>query len=227
MLGVFDSGAGGLLAVREMRRLAPRVDICFLADRENAPYGTKTETELISLVKNDIEKLRRAGADKILMACCTASTIYEYLPEEMKKITCPIILPTARRAAKITESGNVGVIATRATVSSGAFRNALLRCEKCRNVYEFETQNLVSLVESGCTDESITESEFGIIERTLSPIAKKEIDTLILGCTHFPHIEKTISKCLPNVKTVSSAFEGAFEILKKQENCGEGKTVFL
>ena len=227
MIGVFDSGAGGLLAVREIRRLSPYADVVFFADRQNAPYGMKTKDELIELVKADIELLRGAGADKILMACCTASTVHEYLPYDMREIACPIILPTAKRAAAVTECGNIGVIATRATVASGAFRKALSGYQKCRSVYEFEAQNLVELVESGCTDESITEREFEIIKETLSPLADKKIDTLILGCTHFPHIEKTISKCLQNVKTVSSAYEGAFEILKKQEDEGEGKTLFL
>ena len=227
MIGVFDSGAGGLLAVSEIRRLAPCADVVFLADRKNAPYGTKTKAELIELVKTDIELLKKAGADRILMACCTASTVYEYLPYDIREIACPIILPTARRAAEITESGSVGVIATRATVASGAFRKALSGYQKCRSVYEFEAQKLVELVESGCTDESITEREFEIIKETLSPLTNKKIDTLILGCTHFPYIEKTISRCLSSVKTVSSAYEGAFEILKKQEDVGEGKTLFL
>ncbi len=227
MIGVFDSGAGGLLALCEMRKLSPRVDICFYADRENAPYGVKTKEELIGLVKRDVEILQNAGADKILMACCTASTVFGYLPSEIKKIATPIILPTARRAAQITDSGNIAVLATGATVASGAFTKALCRYKKCKRVYEFEAQNLVGIVEGGARDGNITDSELFEVERILRPIKNTDADTLILGCTHFPHIAGVISMCLDGMKIVSSAYEGAFEILKKQENNGEGKTVFL
>ena len=74
MLGVFDSGVGGLAALRELRRLLPFEDMIYLADKENAPYGTKTEDELVALVREDVKRLRELGAEKILMACCTAST---------------------------------------------------------------------------------------------------------------------------------------------------------
>ncbi len=225
MIGVFDSGRGGLLAVREMRKMSSKVDICFFADKENSPYGTKTRDELIKLVRKDIEVLERAGATKVLMACCTASTVYEYLPKRMREVACPIILPTARRAMEVSSGGNIAVIATRATVISRAFTKALSGYGG--SVYEFEAQELVSLVESGCTDVSITESEIGIIEKILAPVKEKEIETLILGCTHFPHLQETVSKILPRVKIVSSALEGAREILKNEEKNGEGKTLFL
>ena len=77
MIGIFDSGAGGITVARELRRLVPLSDLCFFADRKNAPYGTKSEKELIPLVKRDAEILYDMGAERIIMACCTASTVHE------------------------------------------------------------------------------------------------------------------------------------------------------
>lgn len=227
MIGVFDSGVGGLTAIAQIRKMNPHVDVCFFADRENAPYGTKTEKELLELVKADIRKLRCFGADKILMACCTASTVHRHLPSEMKNISVPIIAPTAKEAARVTKYGKIGVIATRATVASGAFRGELSHFSNVTEIFELPLQRLVSLVEGGASDQSVTRAEKDEICRMLLPIREKEVDTLILGCTHFPHLEETIGEFLPKVKLVSSSLEGAKEILKNTSPVGTGKTFYL
>ena len=227
MIGVFDSGAGGLTAIAEIRRLLPSADICFFADRKNAPYGTKSKRELIRLVEKDILKLYRAGADKILMACCTASTVYDELPASMKQIACPIIEPTAKAAAHVSTHGKIGVIATDATVASGAFGKALATYPTVKEIYEFPLQRLVALVESGAVDGKLGKTERNELSSLLRPIKKKKIDTLILGCTHFPHLEREICGCLPGVRLVSSSREGARVMSRLAENKGKGKTVFL
>ena len=227
MIGVFDSGAGGLTAITELRRLMPTVDICFLADKKNAPYGTKSKDELIRLVCSDISRLRRVGADKILMACCTASTVYDNLPDEVRAIACPIICPTAKEAARITVSGKIGVIATDATVASAAFSKALSSFSSVKEVYELPLQRLVSLVEGGAVDGKMTRNARDELSRLIKPMRRCGIDTLILGCTHFPHLEKEISGCLPGVRLVNSSREGAREIVRSSKNTGTGKTIFL
>ena len=227
MIGIFDSGAGGITAIKELRSRFPSVDICFFADRKNAPYGTKTKKELIKLVKADILKLYRAGADRILMACCTASTVYEELPQKMRDIALPIIEPTAREAARISKNGNIGVIATEATVAAGAFTKALSAFPNVKEVHELPLQRLVALVESGAVDGRITSRERDELSTLIKPIKEYKIDTLVLGCTHFPHLEREISGCLPGVRLVSSSREGAREIIKQSNNKGKGKTVFL
>ena len=226
MIGIFDSGAGGFTAISELRRLVPSADICFFADRKNAPYGTKSKNELIKLVESDILKLYRIGADKILMACCTASTVYESLTSKMKRLAIPIIEPTAREAARITTYGKIGVIATEATASSGAFSKALAKFPSVKEVYELPLQRLVALVEDGAVDGNLKSRERDELSRLLAPM-KNKIDTLILGCTHFPHLEREISGCLPGVRLVSSSREGAREISKITKNTGKGKTFFL
>lgn len=226
MIGIFDSGAGGLTALSELRRLLPSADICFFKDVKNAPYGTKSRRELIKLVERDILKLYRTGADKILMACCTASTVYECLPDKMKKISLPIIEPTARAAAKISTQGKIGVIATEATVSSGAFSKALWKFSTVKEVHELPLQRLVGMVEEGSVDGRLKSAERDELSRLLSPM-KNKIDTLILGCTHFPHLELEISGCLPGVRLVSSSREGARELGRLSKNRGKGRTFFL
>lgn len=118
MIGIFDSGVGGLASFSELRRLLPLADIAYLADRKNAPYGTKKKDVLKRLVCEDIELLRRLGCNKILIACCTASTVHRELPEESRRISFPIIKQTANAAAGYR---SVAVIATEHTVRSHAF----------------------------------------------------------------------------------------------------------
>ena len=151
MIGVFDSGVGGLTALAELRRLLPRTDMIYLADREHAPYGTKSEEEILSLAENCIKRLITAGAERILIACCTASTLHSRLTEGARRITTPIIAPAARAAQRVSR-GKIAVIATEATVRSHAFRRELLAIGECE-VTEHAAQELVAMVESGASDE--------------------------------------------------------------------------
>ena len=95
MIGIFDSGVGGFSAYRTVRRMLPRENILYLADRKNAPYGTKSKDEILSFTKNNIKRLSAMGAERILIACCTASSVYDLLSEEEKEISLPIIRPAA------------------------------------------------------------------------------------------------------------------------------------
>ncbi|MBQ9070704.1 MAG: glutamate racemase [Clostridia bacterium] len=226
MIGVFDSGKGGLFALSKLRRLKPDADIVFLADTENAPYGTKTEDELIRLVTGDMERLICAGAEKILIACCTASTVYGKLSSEHKKVAVPIIEPTARRAALITRTKRIGILSTEATKKSLAFVKALHAISPDAAVCAVAAPELVTLAESGERDGSLTKGARQIIEKTINPFRKYGIDTLILGCTHFAYFEREIQNIL-GVATVNSAVVGAEEIAKITDSYGGGTTVYL
>lgn len=227
MIGIFDSGAGGLNALRELRRLLPEADIVFFADRENAPYGTKAPDTLVRLVERDIEILKNSGAEKILMACCTASTVYHKLKEESRRICVPIIEPTVKRALKVSKNKKIGVIATERTVASKAFSKAILSRGTNAEVFEVAAQKIVAIVENGSRDGRLTRDEKRIISEALLPLVDTGIDTLILGCTHFPHLRCEIAGLLPGVELIDSAKEGAFEISKKASPEGFGKTLFL
>lgn len=227
MIGIFDSGVGGLTALRELRRLKPTVDICYLSDSKNAPYGTKSESELLLLVKSDIERLIAHGAEHILMACCTASTVYPLLSTEERRICHPIITPTAESALRVTKDFRIGVIATERTVASHAFKDAILAKNSSAYVYELPTQSFVALVEGGECDGYASDAAKRQIKRELKPLLREKIDTLILGCTHFPHIKGIISEALGEINLVSCSKAGAEAIADLIKGGGDSKTEFI
>jgi glutamate racemase len=227
LTGIFDSGVGGLAAYFELRRLLPREDIIYLADRKNAPYGTKTKDELIALTKKDIKRLCDMGARQVLIACCTASTVYSELSEWERKIATPIISPASRVAA---EGERIAVIATEHTVRSGAFGREIRKFSQASEVFERAEQALVAMVESGSRDGRISDECEGEIRQIAEWVTDIRADTLVLGCTHFSHLESTLREMLPCVKIVSPAREGARAIKKKitvQHATGNGREIYI
>ena len=208
MVGVFDSGKGGELAVREFLKLCPDAEVQFYADRENAPYGTKSEAELVELVKRDIDILAERGASRVLMACCTASTVHRLLPEKYKNISIPIIAPTAAAAVYASRTKRIAVISTRATARSGAFDAEIRRYCPRAQVFSLGCGELVSLVESGVHDGCIEFSAREKIRKIISPVLDCGADTVILGCTHFAALEEEI-KNITGMNAVNSARIGA------------------
>lgn len=228
MIGIFDSGVGGLTALREVRRLMPMADITYLADRENAPYGTKSDEQILHCVKRNLQRLRELGAERILIACCTAGTLYSRLTPDEREISVPIIIPAARAAVRATENRRIAVIATRATVRSRAFSRAIFaECNGCKTL-ECDAQALVGMVEGGARGNTpLSEHDARRLFEILRPINSFGADTLILGCTHFPHIKEHIAALLPGVKLISPSLEGALELVKSTVAKENGKTVYL
>jgi len=190
LLGLFDSGSGGLNTVRYVKELSDEVDLVYLIDRERAPYGIKTEKELIEITEGNIKRLTDMGACRVLIACCTASTVYPLLSDECKALSIPIIDAVAKEAKKATLLGRIGVIATAHTVSSHAFKNALTGCK----VSELATPELVGMIDGGLSDSTVDECTEKRIENIVRPVFESRIDTLILGCTHFPALKGTLAK---------------------------------
>ena len=215
MIGIFDSGLGGLAVLNKLRQINKSVDITLLSDYKNAPYGTKTRERLISLVKDDIKILAERGAKKILIGCCTASSVYDRLSEKEKEIAVPIIVPTAMEALRQSRCGAIGVIGTKFTVNSHAFKNEILKLCPSARVFENEAQELVSLVESGRERARGTRLALRSI---LKPLSDTGIDCLILGCTHFEWLRAEIESMIPKISVVSSPIVGAFEIMREFEN---------
>lgn len=227
MIGVFDSGVGGMTALAELRRLLPLADITYLADKENAPYGTKSGDEILACAEGCIERLRSVGAERILIACCTASTLYSRMSEEARSISIPIISPAADAAAKASRNGRIAVIATSATVRSRAFTHEIRLIREAK-MLELEAQPLVGIVERGARDGiPLRTDDEGVLENILAPVRAFGADTLVLGCTHFSHLAEHISSRLFGVRLVSPSHEGARKIAKMTENRGDGRTVFI
>ncbi len=208
MYALFDSGSGGLNTVRYIKDHCPECDLIYLIDRENAPYGIKNEKELIRIVKNNIGRLLSMRAEGVLIACCTASTVYSRLPRDLQKTSIPIIKPIAQSARNSTRTGSVGIIATEGTVRSHAFKRELSDCR----TYEIAAGELVTMIDGGLSDNNITDTRIKEISRMLCPFEGKDIDTLILGCTHFPSLKLTVADIVKEygIKAViNSAEEGA------------------
>ncbi len=226
MTGIFDSGAGGLAALRELRRINPSMDILFLQDRKNAPYGTKTEEEILALAENNIKRLRAAGASRVLIACCTASTVYRRLQRELKEISVPIIEPTAELAAGLTRSRKIAVIATRHTVRCESFSRAIKAKDSAIRVTEIEAQELVEIAERISAGLKMTDGDEDYFSSLLTRIRATDADTLVLGCTHFSHLENKFKEKIKNITTVDAAKTGA-HIIAESRGRGLGATVFL
>ena len=213
MLGLFDSGRGGLNTVRRLKDTGDDKDLIYLIDGNNAPYGIKTEKEITEIATQNIRLLTEMGAEHVLIACCTASTVHSLLPKRYKDRSVPIIRPIADEARRATRTGRIGVIATDHTVGSGAFRKALADC----SVYELSLSELVPMIDAGLSDETATDENVRMIDTLLEPILREDIDTLILGCTHFPALIGVIGKIADkykDVRLIDSARVGA-DVLRK------------
>lgn len=226
MIGVFDSGVGGIASYTQLRALLPRADMVYLADRDNAPYGTKQKEEIIRLVKRNLSRLQALGCERILMACCTASSVYSSLTKEEQAICLPIITPAARIAARYKR---VTVIATEHTVRSGAFQKEILSLSSTAEIHARALPELVTLVEGGLRDGCTSETGSKYLDEVSQEILTLGTDALVLGCTHFSRVEEEFKRRLPNVSVISPAKEGAIAMahLLKGKEIGLGRDTYL
>ena len=213
MLGLFDSGRGGLNTVEYLKQTGDADDLVYLIDGDNAPYGVRSEAEIVKVTTGNIRRLMYMGAERVLIACCTASTVHHLLPEEYKAVSIPIIDAIAEEAKSTTRIGRIGVIATKRTVLSGAFSTAL----DGYTVEEMPLSELVPLIDKGLSDVTATDSDTRMLRVMLEPILTKSIDTLILGCTHFPALKRTVQKISDSygdIRLIDSARVGADTLRK-------------
>ncbi len=212
-IGVFDSGLGGLTVVRALRRRLPHEALVYFGDSARVPYGNKSPTLVKQYGREISEFLIGKGAKLIVVACNTASALA--LGELRATFQVPIIgviEPGAEAAVKATQTGQVGVIGTLATVRSGAYEKALVKHLPSVKVTSKACPLFVPLVEEGWTDGDIPER---IAQTYLSSIHANGVDTLILGCTHYPLLAPVIRKVMtPSVTLVDSAETTALETEK-------------
>lgn len=211
MIGIFDSGIGGLTVARELREQLPSYDFMYLGDKARFPYGPKGDKVILEYAREDAEFLIKKGAKIIVIACNSASTQAESLRKIIKVPVFDVISPAVKKATQVTKNKRVGVIGTRATVNSGLYEKGLkeidpstsLRAGKKFKVMSKPAPLLVSLVEEGWTGRPETKT---ILKKYLQEFKVNNIDTLILGCTHYPLIKKLIQvKVGRRVKLVDSA----------------------
>ena len=210
-IGVFDSGLGGLTAVRELRRLLPSENIIYFGDTSRVSYGGRSAEILLKYARQDVRFLRTFDIKAILVACGTVSTTA--LPQLRKESDIPIlgvVEPACRRAAAVTRNKRVGLIATAASVRSGAYQRILQELDPDVAVTARACPLFVPLVEEGLWQDPVTDE---IAKRYLSSLIDTGIDTLILGCTHYPLIRSTVAKVMgDHVTLVNPAYETAREL---------------
>jgi len=203
-IGIFDSGVGGLTVVGEMNRLIPGEDIVYFGDTARFPYGTRSPERIVTLALQNSRMLLDFDVKMIVVACNTASSVA--LDELKDKLPVPVIgviVPGSFAAAKSTKNGRIGIIGTTATVSSGSYQRELTRLNPDFEVFAVACPLFVSLAEEGWTMGPVARM---IAETYLADLRLSGIDTLILGCTHYPLLKQTISETLgDNVIIVDSA----------------------
>jgi glutamate racemase len=210
-IGVFDSGIGGLTVMAALRRRLPAESILYLGDTARLPYGTKSPETVTRYTRNNLDFLIHRGVKAVVVACNTASALaLPGLDPELP--TWGVIEPGARQAAAVTR-GRVGIIATESTVRSGAYAAALHRLRGDLQVESRPCPLLVPLVEEGWHDDPVTEE---VARRYLGPLLEAGIDTLVLGCTHYPLLEPLLSRVVgPEVTLVDSADAAAREVAEE------------
>jgi glutamate racemase len=190
MIGIFDSGVGGLTVVRAILDKIPGYDIVYFGDTAHTPYGTKSAETVVGYTINNIKFLLSQGAKVIVIACNTASSVAT--ARVLEQFALPIfevITPAVTEALQASTNLNFGIIGTRATISSGIYEKKILENQPAARIHSVACPLLVPLVEEGWLKKRETAM---IVKKYLQPLKTRQIDTLILGCTHYPLLKNVI-----------------------------------
>lgn len=210
-IGVFDSGMGGLTVAREIMRQLPNEKIIYFGDTARLPYGNKSRETVTRFARQIIRFLRTFGVKTIVVACNTASAYaLDEIEAELDIPILGVIKAGARTAVNATRNGRIGVIATEATIGSGIYPKYIEDLKQDVTVYGKACPLFVSLVEEGLWEDPVTDE---IAKRYLTELIDIDIDTLILGCTHYPLIRSTVGRIMgDDVTLVNPAYETALEL---------------
>ncbi len=219
-IGIFDSGVGGLTVLRELTRVLPQEDTIYFGDTARVPYGTKSPETVTRYAREITAFLVRRDIKLLVVACNTASAVA--LPSLKRLFPIPVvgvIEPGARRAAEVSQSGRIGVIGTAGTIRSSAYTRAIKRLNPSAVVLTKACPLFVPLAEEGWVDNQVARLT---AESYLQELLDAGVDTLVLGCTHYPLLKPLIAEIMGNsVTLVDSAAETArtvAEILSQKKN---------
>lgn len=210
-VGVFDSGVGGLTVVREIMRQIPEERIVYFGDTARVPYGSKSRDTILRYSRQIVRFLQSQGVKAIVIACNTASAYaLDEVAAEAEIPVIGVINAGARTAVAATRNGRIGVIGTEATVGSGIYTRVMQAMKPEIQVIGKACPLFVPLVEEGLLHDSVTDE---IASRYLSVLKNKYIDTLVLGCTHYPLLRSTVRRIMgEDVVLVNPAYETAIEL---------------
>lgn len=207
-IGIFDSGVGGLTVLREIMQTLPQEDTLYFGDTARVPYGTKSPETVIRYAGEIASFLIKRDIKLLVVACNTASAVA--LPTLKRQLTIPVvgvIEPGARRAVEVTRSGRIGVIGTAGTIRSSAYTRAIKRLKPDAEVLTRACPLFVPLAEEGWIDNQVARLT---AQMYLQELKEAGVDTLVLGCTHYPLLKPMIANVMgPDVMLVDSAEETA------------------
>ncbi len=213
-VGVFDSGVGGLTVVSQLFRILPQEDIIYFGDTAHLPYGSKSK-EVVTRYSLDIANFLKAQKVKIIVVACNTASSFA-LSSLREKIELPVIgviEPGAQAAIDTTRNFKIGIIGTEGTINSRAFEEALRRMDRNVKVFSQACPLFVPLVEEGWLDKPETSQ---IAEKYLSPLKDKGIDTLILGCTHYPLLKELLARIMGQEISLIDTAEATAKAVEKK-----------
>jgi glutamate racemase len=192
-IGLFDSGLGGLTVLRELYRQAPQESVIYFGDTARLPYGTKSPAEILQYVREILTWMTEQGVKMVIMACNTSSALaLETVRSEFNMPILGLILPGARAA--VQQGKRIGVIATPATVTSRAYERAIAEVDVAAQVWQVGCPEFVPLIEDNRIEDPYTAA---VAQNYLQPLIDQNIDTLVYGCTHYPHLAPVLRRILP------------------------------
>ncbi|AZT89884.1 glutamate racemase [Caldicellulosiruptor changbaiensis] len=217
-IGIFDSGLGGLTVFKEIVNLMPNESIVYFGDTARIPYGSKSKETVTKFAMQNTRFLLSKNVKIVVVACNTASAYaYEFLKSQFDIPIIAVIEPGARAAVMATRNKKVGVIGTEGTIASGSFEKKILEYDPNISVFSKPCPLFVPLVEEGWIDKEVT---YLVAKEYLEEFKEKGIDTLVLGCTHYPFLQNVIKKILPEVTLINPALETAkqtYDVLKQND----------
>ncbi|MEW9108006.1 MAG: glutamate racemase [Cytobacillus gottheilii] len=209
-IGVIDSGVGGLTVAKEIMRQLPNENIIYLGDTARCPYGPRTGAEVKEFTWQMTRFLLEKNMKMLIIACNTATAVaLEEIQAELPIPVLGVIAPGARTAMKVTNNHRIGIIGTEGTIKSKAYEKAIKKISSKSEVFGLACPKFVPLVESGEYEGEIPRK---IVAETLAPLKDYQLDTLVLGCTHYPLLEQLVKEYMgKSVKVISSGEETARE----------------
>tara|TARA_Y100000590_G_C15585814_1_gene964097 strand:+ start:391 stop:1203 length:813 start_codon:yes stop_codon:yes gene_type:complete len=202
-IGVFDSGLGGLTILKTLKNIFPNESFIYLGDTANVPYGNKSDDAVIKCSKKILDFFISKNTKAVIIACNTASSVaYHKLQKIYEMPIFDVVSPSVSYANKISKTQNICVIGTNSTINSNAYSNSFKQLNKNCSIIEISCPLFVPIIEEGWSNTKIAKL---IAEKYLHKIKNSNIDTLILGCTHYPIMSKTIKDILnKNIQLISS-----------------------
>ncbi|MCI5221856.1 MAG: glutamate racemase [Candidatus Electrothrix sp. AR4] len=210
MIGIFDSGVGGMTVAKTIEHTCPQYPLIYFGDIAHSPYGCKSPQAITAYCRKNTEFLLTQGATIIIVACnSAAATAGELLRDQYAVPIIDVIAATAQKAA-ITTNGRIGIIGTRATIQSGVYEKQIKTINPDCQIFSKACPLLVPLIEEGWLKKRETKM---ILKRYLHPLRSRQIDTLILGCTHYPLLTKLIQQRIgKRVRLIDSSIETALHL---------------